>query len=308
MAVALDRNKEIQRILGELQALRKKPSTEHAVRENIRFFKSIHNPWRYFKWLFTDALKITNTEDLFEINELLPKYDEQMHRALVSVERANFPGLVRPLVQVLYTAITEVGRGVVLLGLGAGGMETERQLINLLHEKEWDRPVLFVSVDRSLEAHSFARKNLSESAAKVFFAGELSTGSIATWRENSGITVVQCTNDIFALEQHFGASIFDISYSSLFLHHLTHTQQETLVRSLEKISKLVLMYDGYRSALQLIPQSIVAWHNPVLMNASVFSGLRYRLPKEVRVFARDIQWCRGQGTYLARFSAVGSHV
>jgi len=43
----------------------------------------------------------------------------------------------------------------------------------------------------------------------------------------------------------------------------------------------IFEYDGYRSWLHLIPQTITAWKYPPLLNGSVFSNFRYQTRDEV---------------------------
>jgi len=306
--MASARKKEIKKILQELSIFPRNISTDYARYENILFFESLANPFRYFKWLIDATPRIQRTDELFEINELLTQYDEQMHHGLVAVERATFPKLIEPLVHELYLYIKNNNEPVTLLCLGAGGMEVERQIICRLKLEGWNGSLLFVCVDRSPKAHSFARKNLAETNVPIVFKKEIRNKEIIEMNTDQGIKILQCTNDIFALDKYFASAKFDLVYNSFFLHHLSYSQRTSLNKIMQIIAKTTIIYDGYRSSFHLLPQSLVAWNNPILMNASIFSGLRYLSKKEIQSKWNNVHYFSKQGTFLTTISDKNPHI
>ena len=64
-------------------------------------------------------------------------WDKEMHRKLIEMEKKDFPGLVKPLVDGVVNLILGKNRSRFIgVSLGCGGMEVERQIIKkLIHKK-----------------------------------------------------------------------------------------------------------------------------------------------------------------------------
>jgi len=294
------RDSEIKGILAKLIVADK---NLFAVRENILFFQAVQSVFSYIVWFISHGLRIHNTEQLLEINELFPEYDDAMHRELVAVERRPLPGLIEPLVSRILAAILEQNKDVRIVSLGTGGGEVERQIITRLREHSFTHRVMFLCVDRSAFAHQFATRNLRELEPIV----ELRTITFANRYEieqfisNKPFVVIQCQNDIFDLQSVFPCAFFDVGYHSLFKHHLTFMQMGKLDNILKAISQKCFAYDGCRSFLHLIPQTITAWHDPIFLNASVFSNLRYQTRAMLRRMHKGHISFFAAGTYLVEY-------
>lgn len=298
------RSQEIESIIKELEDLRNSPDFQdrlYAIEANIDFYQSLKSIWSYSKWLLKTAPKL-DPEKLLEINDLLPKYDETMHKHLIVVEKQGFPGIIAPIVKEVYNEIYK-NKDIKILGsTGSGGMELERQVIDKLIKNHELRDLVFVAFDKSEGAHSIARQNLSEYKGIVNFISRdfLSRNELLKISKEKGVHVVFAKNDIFNLKDHFNKKDFDITYNSFFTHHLTQNQHRSLNANLHEISKTSIEYDGYRSIPQLVPQSIFGWKDSILLNGSVISGLRY-IDKDL-LKKGDVKLFQ-IGTYVLKYKA-----
>lgn len=71
-------------------------------------------------------------------------------------------------------------------------------------------------------------------------------------------------------------------FHSLFRHHLNNPQKKQIDSVIKTIAKSSLEYDGYKSWFVMIPQTIMVWRQPILLNATIFSDLRYSTKEEIR--------------------------
>ncbi len=295
----MNRQEEIKKILSELEQLKlrvKDADFLYAVNANIDFYKSLKSIRKYIFWLIKVAPHL-DPKKLLEINDLLPQYDSEMHEQLMVVERKKFPGLIKGIVNALTEFIVSSNKDLVLLSIGSGSMELERQVITELVKREFKNNLIFIADDKSPLAHKIARENLNSLSAKITF---YSTENITTdflmgvkkKTNANNYTIVQCQNNIFALDKTFSENYFDVVYNSLFKHHLNSEQTRNIERICLYIGKNYFEYDGYHSFFQLIPQSLTAWHSPVLLNGAILSGLRYCSKNEV---LKNVELISSQG-------------
>jgi hypothetical protein len=271
---------------------------QYAIDANIEFFTACRSVLGYISWLRTRAGKLDGSK-LFEINDLLPKWDQTMHRKLIEMEKKKFPGLIKLLVDKLHELIAGNASDVVVADIGSGGMEAERQVLGRLIAGDHSHKVVFVGVDQSLDARVVAKENLASLGDDIvqvevdqLTAAKL--GEIIS-KESKRFIVIHCRNDIFALDKVFGSHTFNIAFHTLFKHHLTTEQQDHLDQILDKIATRVLEYDGFQKWFLLVPQSIFGWVDPVFLNATVFSFLRY---KKVVATSKKILISGQTGHYL----------
>jgi hypothetical protein len=251
---------------------------QYAIDANIEFFKACRSIFSYISWLRTRATKLDGAQ-LLEINDLLPKWDQTMHRKLIEMEKKKFPGLIKLLVDKLHELIVENASDVVVADIGSGGMEAERQVLERLVAADHSHKVVFVGVDQSLDARAVAKENLASLGDDIvqvevdqLTAAKL--GEIIS-KESKRFIVIHCRNDIFALDKVFEPNTFNIAFHALFKHHLTTQQRGNLDQILNKIATRVLEYDGFRDYFGMIPQSFIGWTNPVFLNAEIFSNIRF---------------------------------
>jgi hypothetical protein len=176
-----------------------------------------------------------------------------------------------------------------ILSVGSGGMEVERQVIKELISVNYDQPVVFVGMDHSLDANNLARANLLSAFGhkiKMVATDHLSEIQLREITAgNTGITVVICRNDIFMLGEHFSGFRFDLSFHTLFKHHLKARQKRALDDVLIGCSNRMIEYDGFKSWRPLVDVSVNAWDEPVFLNSVLFSILRYSTRKDLKALA-----------------------
>jgi len=272
----------------------------YAIEENIQFAEAMKSLPRYVWWLLTRASKIDGSR-LLELTDFpVEEWDVRMHKRLIEMERKDRPGLVKPLADKVIQSILKENRPLILANLGAGGMEVDRQVISQLLEKKYGKPIIFIGVDKSPITNKIAKENLNflGKAVEIVDVENLTKNRLEEIaKTNRGITVILCKNDIFNLGAEFPPKYFDLVYNSLFKHHLTEeSDKDKLDKIISEISKKSLEYDGYRSWFHMIPQSIVAWNNPVFLNGTIFSMLRYS--GKINLNFSKVSFFKNTGHYL----------
>lgn len=285
---------QICEVIDDLNQLKKNTSGEYkyAIDENILFFQASKSIFSYYKWLIMHAKKIIRGR-LFEINDLLPKWDKEMHKELVSLEKKKFPGLIAPLVSKIYKTLSSTKERQVVVNLGHGGMETERQIINKLINMGNSIPVIFIGFDQSETSRFTAKENLKELNGVIElievsdFNGEKLEEIIKN--TNKLYTIILSNNDIFDLEKKFQGRQLNIIFHSLFKHHIVTTaEKDKLDLICTNLAEIVFEYDGYKNwFFMLFPHTFTGWRSPVFLNATIFSDLRYYNKSELKTMARQ---------------------
>ena len=282
-----NRSQHLDEILSDLQKLNKDSNfdNKYAVKQNIIFFEALRSPSRYIKWIISKAPSIDGTK-LLEISDLpFEQWDREMHSCLIEVQRKDFPGLIKPLVGKIVDFIeSSDGNDLRLCNLGCGGMEVERQVIQTLERKGSNKNLTIVGVDRSHITHEVATQNLRDSNISIDvhhfeMLNEKDLDFVSKLQNK--YKVILCKNDIFTLNSIFKSKTFDLLYHSLFRHHLTQNQQRDLDPIVNFLTNKFIEYDGFKSWSVMIPQSITIWKTPVLLNATIFSDLRYQSKVEI---------------------------
>src|SRR3989344_1239439 len=110
----------------------------YSVEQNVAFFRAAKSVPKYLKWLFTSARRL-NGDRLLEINDIplknIDKWDNELYRGLVGLARIKRLNFFKPLIFELATLIEAANRPYLMVELGAGAMEIDRQLIELLLKK-----------------------------------------------------------------------------------------------------------------------------------------------------------------------------
>lgn len=265
------------------------------------FFRAARSVLSFLKWALFRAPRIDG-QRIVELTDLpFRRWDREMHERLIATQKKDFPGLIKPLVQAIVDYVKAERRPLILANLGSGGMEVERQVIKLLQQDDWAIPVVFCGIDKSPITHDMAKQNLRELAGVSFHEiDELTPAGLDQIRGNKAVyRVVLARNDIFELDETLPNQYLDLVYHSLFRHHLTEKQSQGLDLILKKVSKRIFEYDGVRSWLFFIPQTLEAWQYPAFLNGSLFSNLRYKTKRELR---------RGLGEWSIAFSRIGTYL
>lgn len=283
------RRKEIiQAVIEDLKRLRDSSKfLEHryAIEENLRFFNAIVSPLSYIWWLLWRAPKLRKDE-LLELSDFsFASWERDLHLNLMVMERRKFPGLITPLKNEIVKFILEK-KPEVIMDLGAGSMEIERQIIEELALRAYPHRIIFIGIDCSKVAEELARKNLFTAAshAKIYEISILDLNTLNKIRheKREKHIVIFCQNDIFNLDKWLPENAAGIIFYSKFRHHLDKSQKTLLDKITHKISRVVMEYDDYRSLFFLIPQSLLAWSSPILLNGAIFSRLRDPTRQELK--------------------------
>jgi hypothetical protein len=304
-----ERIDQINQILSDLQVAKTETSDQdllYAIEQNITFFEATKSFPRFVVWVFTKMSKI-DKERLLEINDILPKWDKEMHIKLMEIEQRKFPGLIRPLVEEIVKFIKARNSPLVLVDVGSGGMETERQVLEILIAEKYNKPLMLIGIDQSNTAHEIAGNNLGmfKKHFQFYSVNTLDNDSLQKMRENNkGFALIHCKNNIFDLDKIFPYKVFDLSYHSLFKHHLNIEQQNDLDRILTSVSKNTFEYDGFRSNISLLLQIKNGWNHLAFLNASVFSNLRFDKQRDLisqsKQRGKKVSFFKHTGNYLMK--------
>ncbi len=276
----------INKIIRDLEQIRRNSPGEYsdfAISQLITFFKSSKTVINYISWLLVKAPKI-NPNLLLEINDFpFTQYEVEMHEQLIKAERKRFPGLIELLVATVSKYILSQNKDICILSLGSGGMEVERQILERVIKSEFKHKLTFIGDDYSEGAHQVAQMNLSTmqnvEVLSVEHLDNVILGDMIT--KSKQFSTILCRNDIFTLAETFPAKRFDVVMHTLFRHHLTTTAYDRLSTVIRHITRRSYEYDGYRSWVAMIPQTIMGWKSPVFLNAEIFSNLRFMKKSEV---------------------------
>jgi len=281
---------QIDHILKQLVAFKSDPCFKHsdyAIEQNIIFFKACRSIFTYVRWLIFNAPKL-KAEMLMELTDFgVSEWDREMHNKLIEMEGKEFPGLIKPLVRQLSRFIISKNKPLILVNFGSGGMETERQVLQDLIKTQHQHRVVFIGVDISSTAQEIATSNLSRLGQNVVVKNinhldkKILEDEIDKIEKNKHL-VLLCKNNIFELEKYFPREYFDMAFHSLFVHHLDTNNWQKVADVSMAISKSAIGYDGYKSWLFMIPQTIVGWKHPIFLNAEIFSSLRFLPKKELK--------------------------
>lgn len=302
------RNEVIDSALKKLRIFEAENNDErraYAIRENIVFLEAARSLPRYLWWLLRVAPKLDGSR-LLELTDFpVEEWDIAMHERLIEMQKRKRPGLVTPLVSAITGYVQNESRDLVIVNLGAGGMEVDRQVVQWVLKTNHPHTLTIVAVDKSPVTRRIANKNLKELAndVEIIEAGELTQMELERIRENAQkkILIVMCANDIFELDQKFQPQYFDLVYHSLFLHHLNSVEQEKLECTIQAIGKRHFEFYGYRCWPVVVPQTIVGWNSPHFLNAELFSNLRFKKKREIIAHAHtkgDVGFYSITGFYL----------
>lgn len=307
-----NREKTISYVLNDLYSLKQgnfSPGQQYAIDENILFFQAVRSIFGYLIWLFRRAPNIKQ-DNLLELTDLPFQYwDQKMHLKLIELEKKKFPGLIEPLVKKIRHFIQEEDKKLlILVDFGSGGMEAERQVIARFIKNPSDKKIIIIGFDKSSITHEIAKQNLGEFHKRIIIK-ETEELTPKTLQEivvstDNKIVVVLAKNNIFELERLFTNKTFDLIFHSLFKHHLSITEKKLIDKVCINLSKNVFEYDGYKNWFHiLLPHTITGWHDPVFLNATIFSDLRYFTRRELKKMD-EANWHLSffiRGTYLRQY-------
>ncbi len=299
----INRIQEIDTAISRLESFKKDPSYLHykyAIEQNVSFLNAARTVPSYISWLFKKANKV-DVSKLIELTDFpVEEWGRKMHKQLIEVQRNKHVGLGKPLVNKILSYIYSENRNLILANFGAGGMEIDKQIIFQLLEKTSEYLTVIIGIDRSSVTQEIAKENLgSLPGLRIYEVTHLNKDILEKIKKNQkGIMVILCRNDVFKLEKDFPNGYFDLIYDSLFKHHLVLSEQEKLDVVIKNISKNIFEYDGYKTWPVILPQSIMAWEHPLFLSDTILSFLRYKNKKDINISSNKVSFFNKTGHYL----------
>jgi len=291
------RGKTLQQIIGNLENLKSDPNYvqyRRAVEINIAFFKAARSPITYIKWLIFEAPKLRKKrEEILELADLpLPGWQEETHRKLIKLERLSFPGLLRPIKNAIIESIKELENSdspIVLLSIGCGGMELEKQVISELVKANSNTCTIIIGVEPSTVISRLAISNLSplttRGLVKIRDISRLDNQTLDKLRchvdSTTRFVVAVLSTDVFDLHENIAANSVDLMYHCRVKHHLKPEEYTKLNELAIHLNCRVIEFDDFCSVPVFVFPSIITWRYPVTLNGAILSYLRDPSKKEL---------------------------
>ena len=195
---------------------------------------------------------------------------------------------------------------IVVLSLGCGGMELERQVIYELVRTRFNFPVIFVGVDYSAAVPDIIAAKFGPLVSNgllqintISHLGADDLNRLKTESTSHRFSVVLLNTNAFDLKDLLENS-FNLIYHTRLRHHLTPEESNRLDELTTYLAPKVIELDDLFSIPGFILASIFAWRFPVVLNGGIFSYLRDFSKKEllaqktkdwtVATFSKPI-WC-----------------
>lgn len=288
----LNRKQLLDEIIADLEAHKTsgRCKNAYALEANLAFFRSLYRFRDFWRW-FRQVRPTLDGQRLLELSDFHlsdGKWERMLQRELLKIEKWKFPDILGRIRKELLKQITELGqsdRHLILVSIGAGSMEIERQLITKLRETGSKQKIIFFGIDNSEASLDIANDNLADLGVKLIRTGNLDQAKINQLKEGvkgEQFAVVLANSDALKLETYFGQKNIDLIYHSKFKHHLPDNLKNELDRMIETVAKRGVEYDDINGwFFSFIPLKS-NWPKPLLLNGSVFSGLRDPSKKELK--------------------------
>lgn len=296
--MALTRQQQINAILRDLKSYKPKKDEIYAVHENILFYEAARGVLSFLKWQLFHAPHINATK-LLELADLpFPNWETAFYEQLNSVERKNFPGLLKPLANYLAGQTGEL-----FLDLGCGSMELERQVISSLQKVHDTRRRIFIGLDISPSSFEMVKRTFRNFTDEVHIQNisEISPTELKELQLKypTKHLVVFVQKDARELHLHLKPNSVDVVYSSKFKHHLPDDFKTIIDEAMTKVGRHVIEFDDYRTPTSWIPQAFTAWKKPVLLNGALLSRIRQPLKKDLKKQKQfNIKFYSPPGSYI----------
>ena len=297
------RKKEIQKIISDLEFLKKtNPEYKKAIEYNVDFFKASFSVFSYIRWLIFIAPKVRkDRENLLELADFpLSKWQKETCENLSRIERLSFPGLLKPIKKTILEELERLKKikkePIVLLSIGSGTMELERQVICELLKKNFKVPIIFLGVELSLMNFKFAFNNFSKfinkkliQIEKISYLDDQVLNKLKTKAFSKKILVVILNDNFLNLKGKLSADSIDLIYHSRLKHHLKYKEKNDLDSLVEHLAYKVIEFDDFCSIPVFIFPSIITWRHPTTLNGAILSYLRDYSKKEL-LSQNDKNW------------------
>lgn len=273
LSISPKRQAKISAVISDLEKYKvtSSPETHYAINENIVFFKAIRTFLGYCYWGFSRRRKI-DPNKLLEIADLpLPRWEKELYSDLSHVERKEFPGLSKPLRKLLVDHIAS-NNAAVLLDLGCGSMEVERQTLVMLKRKSLDANPIFIGVDSAPQALQAIEANFEDLQQEVDIKKLDSLKDFNPKTLNKPTIFFYCGDALEVADLH--GHKYDLIFSSRFRHHLNKDEKARIDSISHRLTHYVIEYDDYHTSMSWLPPVLTAWYRPILLSAANFSQIR----------------------------------
>jgi hypothetical protein len=279
----------IEEVVSDLKTGKEKnfSSYNYALDENIKFFSSLKNMPSFIAWLIFRMPKLEG-DKLLELSDFhlsKGKWETILQKELKELESNKFFDILKPLRQEIIDFVESnenKEENLLIINIGSGSMEIERQLIRELEDKGSQQKIVFLGVDSSEASISFARENLKADGIELKQIN-IQDNEIEKLKEKKEIrTIAVCKAEALTLE-NTGIKP-DLIFHSKLKHHIPKDQWERFDNLLLKICPMVIEFDNYKSFFIIMFSAIINWNKPILNNGAIFSCLR---STEKRALKRD---------------------
>jgi len=290
------RLEQIKEILKDLRDLKKQGfENQYAIDENIKFFEALKSLQGYIKWLFRERPKIDGSRllELSDFHLSNGKWESILQAELLEIEKWRFPDNLLQFRKELLKQISELprssgGRILLLMSLGSGPMEIERQIITVLRKGKSTQKIVFIGVDNSQASLDTAKNNLKELNIPILQVDNLKQDELEAIKKQyvmDQFIVVLLKRDIFILGQFFPKKSIDLIYHGQFKHHLRAAERRQLDALVKQLSNKVVEDDLLNNLFIFTVPLIIRtrWFHPVLLNGAMFSSLRCPTKNELKI-------------------------
>lgn len=277
------RLEQINEILKDLEDLKKRGfENMYAVEENIKFFRALYSLPRYARWLIKEMPKIDGSR-LLELSDFHlhnGKWESILQKELLALEKKKIPDVLRGLRKEIVKQIENLAGAkemLLLVSVGSGTMEIERQVVRDLRARGSAQKITFVGIDNSEASIKAAQENLAELYIPIAMLQSLDSQTIQNTLlapSSDQYKVFIFNGDALKLEEYFQPKSVDIVFHSRFKHHLPDGVKDKFDEMLTKTSNKIIEHDDLNGWFLLLFSTIFNWRKPILMNGAVFSCLR----------------------------------
>ena len=296
----LNKPQTINRVISDLTKLRQtREDQQYAIDQNIAFFEATRSLPKYLYWLITKYPKIDPRRilELADFNLSNGLWQQTLLHQLMNLEKNPFD-VIRPLrseiVQTLQYISKEATEPMVIINIGCGGMEIERQVTAKI-TTPLQQSIIFIGIDNSPVAGAIARKNLKNTSGSFKILDDLTTKTISSIREDSTLKAINFffyEGDAIQAINHLSRESIDINiiFHSKFHHHLTDENKNKLDITLQLTARHVIEFDDYRGLYLPILSLLTGWNKPVLLNGAVLSSVRDYKIKDLKKRHNNQKW------------------
>lgn len=289
------RQEIIAGVLRDLEELKIRGSFPniYALNENIIFFKSLRSYGSCLNWFLFRRSQI-DASRLLEISDLPlqnPRWERLLQEELLVTEKRQRMNIVCDLRDEIIRHINSqqnLNKRLVILNLGCGAMEVERQIIEKLVSGNNHNSIVFIGIDNSHLAVERALKNLKKYDIKSLglqsFKAHFPDDEQRFGKGRYTVLVVKSEIEDFL--PIVPEKYVDICFSCRFQHHLGQSKQQWLEKVLSVKAKVVIEADDINGWFTNVMSVMFNWNKPILLNGAIFSCLRDPSKQELRQMSR----------------------